>query len=136
LLPKVDGLSLHFLLDEGVSNAIGEFLEERGHIVTYGNKALPRRTQDPVVCTAALNSGAILIAADHDMKRIAQDHGRSGGRFKSLSLIKLSCRSPDSEAKVKEAISLIEHEWQCGEGRTGRRLWVELQKAVIRIVRS
>jgi hypothetical protein len=136
LLPKTDDTVLHFLLDEGIDDDIGKFLEERGHKVTYGNKALPRSTQDQIVCTAVLSVGAILIAADHDMKRIAKDHGANGGRFKSMSLLKLSCRSPDAPNKVMEAISLIEHEWRCGEGRSGRRLWIELQPSVIRIVRQ
>jgi predicted nuclease of predicted toxin-antitoxin system len=136
LLPKPTDATLSFFLDEGIPDSIGELLEQRGHVVTYGNRTLLRSAEDQVVCSAALTADAILVAADHDMKRIARDHGVQGGRFKSLSLIKLSCRAPDAATKVEEALSLIEHEWLCGDGRNGRRIWFELQPKVIRIVRD
>lgn len=89
-----------------------------------------------MVCVAALNNGAILVAADHDMKSLAKAMGASNQRFKSMSLVKLSCRKPEAAEKVNEAMSLIEHEWQCLAVRAARRLWVEIQPGVIRIVRE
>jgi predicted nuclease of predicted toxin-antitoxin system len=118
-----------------VPDAVGRAFEERGHDVTYGNRSLPRGSPDQLVCIAAINAGAILVAADHDMRTIARSHGVGNQRFKSLNLLKLSCRKPEAADKVRQAMSLIEHEWQCNDAAVGRRLFVELSASVIRIVR-
>jgi predicted nuclease of predicted toxin-antitoxin system len=135
LLPKPDDLVLHLMLDEGVPDAVGRVFEERGHVVTFGNRSLPRGSPDQLVCVAAMNAGAILVAADHDMRTIARAHGLGNERYKSLNLLKLSCRKPEAAEKVKQAMSLIEHEWQCNEAAVGRRLFMELSASVIRINR-
>ena len=135
MLPKPEHLSLRLLLDEGVPDAVGRVFEERGHIVTFANKSLPRGSADQLVCVAALNAGAILVAADHDMKSIAKANGVGNERFKALSLIKLSCRKPEAAEKVRQAMSLIEHEWLCDAANGRRRLWIEIQSSVIKIVR-
>jgi predicted nuclease of predicted toxin-antitoxin system len=135
LLPKPEDLVLHVLLDEGVPDAVGRVFEGRGHIVTFGNRSLPRGSPDQLVCIAAINVGAILVAADHDMRTIARAHGIGNERFKSLNLLKLSCRKPEAADKVRQAMSLIEHEWQYNESAVGRRLFIEPGASVIRIVR-
>jgi predicted nuclease of predicted toxin-antitoxin system len=135
LLPKPEDLVLHLLLDEGVPDAVGRAFEERGHVVTFGNRSLPRGSADQLVCIAAINAGAIFVAADHDMRTIAKAHGVGNERFKSLNLLKLSCRKPEAAGKVRQAMSLIEHEWQCNEAAVGRRLFIELSASVIRIIR-
>ena len=136
MLPRPAHLSLHLLLDEGVPDAVGRVFEERGHVVTFGNRSLPRGSADQLVCVAALHAGVILVAADHDMKGIARALGLGNERFKSLSLIRLSCRTPDAAEKVRQALSLIEHEWECAVASVRRRLWIEIQSSVIRIVRQ
>lgn len=136
MLPKPENVSLRLLVDEGVPDAVGRAFEARGHHVTYANRSLARGSADQLVCMAALNDGAILVAADHDMKALARAMGANNQRFRTMSLIKLSCRKPEAAEKVKAAMSLIEHEWLCGTHRTGRRLWIEIQPAVIRIVRD
>ena len=135
LLPKSHATTLKLFLDEGVPDSVGEEFEKRGHEVVYGNRTLPRGTLDPVVCVAALQTDAILVAADHDMKRIARANGVSTLRFKTLSLIKLSCRMPEAAIKMQQAMSLIEHEWEYHDGATGRRIFIEIQQAVIRTER-
>jgi hypothetical protein len=47
-------------------------------------------------------------------------------RFKRLSLIGLRCPEPKAAARITAALALIEHEWQAGGGRAGRRLFVEI----------
>jgi predicted nuclease of predicted toxin-antitoxin system len=135
LLPKPTQLSLAFLTDEGVPDAVGKVIEERGHTVTYGNRSLPRGSADQLVCAAAMNAGLILVAADHDMKTIAKAQGIGNERFKSLHLVKISCRKPDAAEKIRYAMSLIEHEWQHNAVTNGQRMWVEIGPAVIRVIR-
>jgi predicted nuclease of predicted toxin-antitoxin system len=124
------------LLDEGVPDSVGQVFMASGHQVAFLNKQpAARGSSDPVVCVMADINEAILVALDGDMKRIAQGHGMGGRAFLKLGLIKLSCYEPDAARRVKEAMSLIEHEWMVTEGRSGRRIFVEIMDTVIRTVR-
>lgn len=80
---------------------------------------------------AAEANEAILVACDGDMKQMVSKFGVGDGRFKKLSLIKLSCTSPTAAARMKDALSLIEHEWLVSENTTVRRLYIEIKSAVI-----
>lgn len=108
---------------------------ERGHQVGFLNKTLARGSSDPLVCAIADINDAILVALDGDMKRIAQSYGVGSRRFLRLGLVKLSCFEPDAARRVREAISLIEHEWSVTEGSDGRRIFVEISDRVIRTFR-
>jgi hypothetical protein len=88
-----------------------------------------------LVCAIADINDAILVALDGDMKRIAQGHGVGSARFLKLGLIKLSCFEPDGARRVREAMSLIEHEWTITEGTEGRRIFIEISDRVIRTFR-
>ena len=105
---------------------------EGGHEVAFLNKELARGSSDHLVCAIADINNAILVALDGDMKRIAQGHGVSSGRYLKLGLIKLSCFEPDAAMRVRAAMSLIEHEWNVTSGSTGRRIFVEISDGVIR----
>lgn len=74
------------------------------------------------------------MALDGDMKKLAKGHGAGAGRFSRLNLLKLSCPEPQAARRVSEALSLILHEWQLGEGRE-RQLYVEIGNSVIRTFR-
>lgn len=126
---------LRFFLDEGVPDSVGHALMERGHQVGFLNKTLARGSSDPLVCAIADINDAILVALDGDMKRIAQSYGVGSRRFLRLGLVKLSCFEPDAARRVREAISLIEHEWSVTEGSDGRRIFVEISDRVIRTFR-
>lgn len=128
---------LRFALDEGVPNAVGRILEESGHKVIYLNKGnlVPRGAKDTLVCAFAIMSDMILVAIDGDMRMIAKGHGASSSIYAKLNLVKLSCSPPEAAARVKTAISLIEHEWHVNAGVGGRRLYVEILASVIRTMR-
>lgn len=66
------------------------------------------------------------------MKQLAKDNGVGNGRFKKLNLLKLSCAEPIAASRVKEAMSLIEHEWMVEKKEDSRRLFVEIATNVIR----
>jgi len=84
-----------------------------------------------LVCATAEQNDAILVALDGDMKRLASRHGIGNRRYRKLSLIKLSCLEPKAAARVKEAMSLIEHEWNYSVGSTDRRIFIEIGKDAI-----
>ena len=69
------------------------------------------------------------------MKGLAKRYGVSNGRFKRLSLIKLSVPEPRAVDRLREAISLIEHEWEISETKAARRLFIDIMKDVIRTMR-
>lgn len=126
---------MKFLLDEGVPVSVGRALEAAGHeVIFFNDSGLAKGSADPVVCVAAEANDAILVAQDNDMKGLARGHGITPARFRTLSLLKMGCRELIGPARIKEAMSLIEHEWQCGEGRE-RRLYVVIGDNVIRTYR-
>jgi len=106
-----------------------------GHQVGFLNKTMARASSDQLVCVIADINNAILIALDGDMKRIAQGYGIGARTFLKLGLLKLSCYEPDAARRVKEAMSLIEHEWNYTAGTDGRRIFIEILDTVIRTVR-
>lgn len=130
-----DRPTLRLFLDEGVPDSVGHAFLEAGHQVHFLNRSLARGSSDQLVCTIADINEAILVALDGDMKRIAQGHGVGSGRYLRLGLIKLSCFEPDAPARVRAAMSLIEHEWIVTEGQEGRRIFVEISDRVIRSFR-
>jgi predicted nuclease of predicted toxin-antitoxin system len=127
---------LRLFLDEGVPDSVGHVFMEAGHEVAFLNRMMARGSSDQLVCVIADINQAILVALDGDMKRIAQGYGVGARRYLRLGLIKLSCHEPDAARRVKEAMSLIEHEWEYSAGITsGRRIFVEILDTVIRTVR-
>ncbi|MCA6102353.1 DUF5615 family PIN-like protein [Bradyrhizobium australafricanum] len=127
--------SLRLFLDEGVPDSVGRAFMEAGHHVAFLNKMLSRGSSDHLVCTIADINDAILVALDGDMKRIAQGHGIGTSKYLRVGLIKLSCSEPDAARRVREAMSLIEHEWNISQGKEGRRIFVEISNQVIRSFR-
>lgn len=123
---------LRFFLDEGVPISAGKALEGQGHEVIYFNQSgVAKGSSDPMVALAAQLNKAVLVALDGDMKTLAKGHGVSNATFKSLSLLKLSCRESRAADRITEAMSLIEHEWTRGKGRD-RRLFVDIGNEVLR----
>ena len=126
---------LSLFLDEGVPDSVGHAFLEAGHEVAFLNKSSARGSPDHVVCAIADINDSILVALDGDMKKIAQGHGVGQRKLLQLGLIKLSCFEPDAAVRVRMAMSLIEHEWMVTEGRTGRRIFVEISDTVMRTFR-
>lgn len=126
---------LRFFLDECVPNSVGSVFLDSGHEVIYLREAGATGSPDPLVCKLAEENDAILVSLDSDMKKIAKGVGTTAARFARLSLVKLSCETVNAAERVSVALSLIEHEWDAGHQREGRRLYVEIGKHVIRTYR-
>lgn len=119
-------------MDEGAPRSVGLFLEGRGHDVLYLADVIARGSPDILVATVAMQNSAILVAVDKDMRQIARRHGIGGERFKRLNLLQFRCSEVKSVSRVREAASLIEHEWRVAGARLGRRFWVEVGDSYIR----
>lgn len=86
---------------------------------------------DDLVCVAAEENEAILVACDGDMKQMVKKFGVGDGRFKKLSLVKISCKSPQAATRMKSALSLIQHEWTLSSNTSVRRIYIEIKSATI-----
>jgi predicted nuclease of predicted toxin-antitoxin system len=119
---------LRTFLDAGVPDSVGRALKECGHFVILHREALSDGASDELVCATALLNEAILVAIDGDMKRLAKQYGvtPSGDRFAQLSVIRLCCNETQAAHRVRQAMTLIEHEWRFVRAKTARRLWVDV----------
>lgn len=126
---------LRAALDEGVPNTVGLAFGESGHKVLYLNRILARGTTDQLVSAFAQLNDAILVATDNDMRQIARGHGVGNSRYRTLSLIKLSCSEVEAASRVRAAMSLIEHEWHVSASVAQRRIFIDIGPSVIRTYR-
>jgi predicted nuclease of predicted toxin-antitoxin system len=126
---------LKVFLDEGVPDAVGREFGTAGHEVIFLRDCIATGSPDDLVCVAAEANEAILVACDGDMKQMVKRFGIGNGRFRKLSLIKVSCNSPQAASRIKEAMSLIEHEWSISQAKSSRRLFVEIMPGSIRTMR-
>ncbi|WP_156668181.1 DUF5615 family PIN-like protein [Rhizobium bangladeshense] len=126
---------LRFFLDEGVPDSVGKKCSDAGHEVIYLRDCIATGSPDELVCVAAEKNEAILVACDGDMKQLVKKFGIGNGRFKKLSLVKLSVNSPLAAPRMEQAMSLIEHEWDVSKTKTARRIYVEIGVHAIRTLR-
>ena len=125
-------LILRLFLDEGAPRSVGLFFKENGHDVTYMQDEMARGSPDLLVSEVALRNNAILVAVDRDMKRIASRHGIWSSRFRRLHLLQFLCLEPQAVHRLREALSLVEHEWEIAQRKVARRFWVEIGDSFIR----
>lgn len=126
-----------FFLDEGVPVSVGKVLKESGFEVIFFDKAALGGTPDPVICDIAIQNDAVLVALDGDMRQIAKQSGVSRNRYKSLSLLKLSCREPSAAGRVKDAIPFLRLQLNLShEQQSTRSLYAEIGNEWIKIFRQ
>ena len=126
---------LRIFTDEGVPDSVGDRFSACGHHVIRLREAVATGSPDPLVCAAAEANDAILVALDGDMWALAQRRGIGQRRFRTLSLIKISCKVTRAGERIEAAMSLIEHEWLYSAGQADRRLFIEIGSDVIRTFR-
>ncbi|MBB4065750.1 DUF5615 family PIN-like protein [Gellertiella hungarica] len=126
---------LRFFLDEGVPDSVGRKCSDAGHDVIYLRESIATGSPDELVCVAAEKNQAILVACDGDMKQLVKKFGIGNGRFRKLSLVKLSVNSPSAAPRMEQAMSLIEHEWDISTTKAARRVYIEIGDRVIRTFR-
>lgn len=88
---------------------------------------------DPMVAKVAQDRGEILLTADGDFNGIVTH--RQGKRFRKLSRVSLRCASAHSAERMAAAIALIEFEHRAAQERTHKRIIIEIQHTVIRVLR-
>ncbi len=94
---------------------------------------LPTDAPDEVVATVSENAGAVLVSMDKDFKKIAPrmpDGHRA--RFRRLSLVSLDCIEPHAADRFRQAMSLVEAEFQLASQRLDSRMIVWIGENWIR----
>ncbi len=127
---------MKFLIDEGVPVSVGNVLQKIAQEVIHFNQSgLVKGSADPVVCIAAQAAGAILVAADKDMKTLAKGHGITKARFSQLGLLKFNCPKTMMTQRTHTALTIIQHEFAKVQSGECDRVFVEIGESIIRIHR-
>jgi hypothetical protein len=117
------------LLDEGVPDSVADVLRQWGHVPILHREVLLGGEKDEVVCATALANGAILVAIDADMKRMAKRYGitpKNEDRFARLSVIRLCCNEVLASKRLDQAMTIVEHEWTYTKEKAARRMWIDV----------
>lgn len=131
-----DSCVLKLFLDEGVPDSVGQEFSRFGHEVIYLRDAIKTGSPDDLVAVAASANEAILVACDGDMKAMVKKYQVPASRTGNLSLIKITVKSKVQAApRVREAMTLIEHEWRYASQKKARKLYMEIKDSVIRTMR-
>ncbi len=126
---------LKFFIDQCVPDSAGRALADEGHEVVFLREKIATSTPDPLVAAVAEANDAILVSLDADFRQLARRYGVARRRFRNLSLIKLSCRESRAADRLREAMTLIYHEWQYLGAQRDRRLFLDIGDNVIRTIR-
>lgn len=106
-------VSIPFFMDQNVPDSVGKFLETEGHTVVRLREVMATTTPDPVIAVACTKNGHVLVSHDKDFRQIAKRLNITQRQYQqSLHKITLECPEPEDVARLKDSLSLIEHEWQ------------------------
>lgn len=107
---------LAFLSDHNVPVSVGQILSNRGHDVARVADLMPVNSPDPVVATAAIEGGLILLSWDRDF-----NHQRfMKPRFAPLCRIDFALPEPEGAARLEAVLDLVEFAFARANGRPVR----------------
>ena len=115
-----------FFTDNDVSDSVGDFLSESGHVVYRLRDVMLADSKDPVVAAACRESGLVLVTHNiKDFKRIVREFEVTNAQADSLCRIELGCQQYAARARIEAALTLIEAEWRrLGRNKIGLRAYV------------
>lgn len=124
---------MRFFADHNVPESVCKTLEAAGfEAIRLRQKTAPD-SPDMLVAAVCEANNAILVTMDSDFKTIVARTGIGHRRFRKLSLLRFErCRESQAAGRLKTAMSLIEHEWQIGNGSSDRRMFVVITGQAIR----
>jgi hypothetical protein len=90
-------------------------------------------SDDPIVDANCRENGLVLITHNYKhFRKIAKDLASGGHRLKRLHRIDMECHQSVGPRRLKEALSLIETEWQAAGSRG---LQISIGECTIRVHR-
>jgi predicted nuclease of predicted toxin-antitoxin system len=127
---------MRFFTDQNVPESVARVLEDSGYEVVRLREKTATNSPDTLVAAVAEANGGILITNDGDFKSIASRTGIGRKRFRTLSLIRFEkCRESKMAQRVKQLMSLIEHEWRVATDERDRRIFIVICDSVVRSYR-
>jgi len=124
---------MSFFIDHCVPESVAKALEAFGKKVMRLREKTAPDSPDTLVAAVAEANGAILVTMDADFKQIAGRNGIGNRRFKRLSLLRFEkCRESRAADRIRDAMSLIEHEWCLANNSMDRRMFVVITAEAIR----
>jgi hypothetical protein len=118
-----------------VPDSVGRVLREAGHEVVFLREQLAPDSPDPLVAAVSEMNGAVLVSLDSDFRSLAPRIPTGKLRFTKLSRIGLRCDPPETAARTKLALSLIQHEWDVAQASSDKRMIVDVLTTAIRTIR-
>jgi len=123
-----------FFTDNNVPDSVGHSIVAAGHELTRLRDVMPHNSEDKTVAAACVLSGLVLVSFDNDFNSIAEKLSVSQAAARRLHRIDMQCHEPQGATRIREAMSLIEHEWMHAK-ILGIPLLVQLGNNFIRIRR-
>lgn len=124
---------MRFFIDHNVPESVAKALEKAGYAVIRLREKTAPNSPDLLVAAVSEANNAILVTMDADFKSIAARTGIGARRYRKLSLIRFEkCRESQAANRLETAMSLIEHEWNVGNGQHDRRMFIVITQHAIR----
>jgi predicted nuclease of predicted toxin-antitoxin system len=124
---------MRLFVDHCVPESVPKMLEEAGYAVIRLREKTAPDSPDSLVAAVAEANDAVVVTMDGDFKAIAARTGIGQRRYRRLSLIRFEkCRESKAAHRLKQALSLIEHEWAIGSEGSDRRIFVVITASAIR----
>jgi len=121
----IDPGDMRFFADHNIPESVCKTLEAAGYETIWLRQKTAPDSPDMLVAAVSEANNAILVTMDSDFKSIAHRVGIGQRRFRKLSLVRFEkCRESQAAARIKLAMSLIEHEWKVGNSSADRRMFV------------
>lgn len=127
--------TLALFIDHNVAESAARAFEAAGHQARRLPTVLPTDSSDDLVAATALAAAEILVTHDTDFRIGPEKMGAKLKKHPGLSVVHLACAEPAAAARLKDAMSLLEHEWTYAHMRGAGVLRVEIGTLTIRIAR-
>jgi predicted nuclease of predicted toxin-antitoxin system len=99
-----------FFTDHNVPDSVGAAIVAANHTLTRLRECMSPDSDDKLIAVTCARSGQVLVSHDNDFKEITKRLQLT--RFKnSLHRIDLKCSGPVAAGRMRDVLSLIEHEW-------------------------
>ena len=125
-----------FLTDHCVPDSVGNALSAAGHQVVRLRDCMPKDSEDQVVAIACAVHGYVLVTHDKDFKEIAKRMGITQRQYQRLHRVSfVRCSEVKAASRIKEALSLIENEWDNAQVRPDGKMTIEVSEQFFRTYR-
>jgi predicted nuclease of predicted toxin-antitoxin system len=99
-----------FFTDENVPDSVGWSIQGAGHELTRLREYLVTGSKDELIAISCARAGHVLVSHDNDFKALAE-RLQLAKLSKTLHRVDMKCYEPEGARRIREAMSLIEHEW-------------------------